>query len=233
MPRFDFYVTFSADDHEGAARLVRALETEGKTCFTDSYICEEVLSCADTQGALDYSDGAIVVTGEKNNDGLMQIARLAAEIGLFVSIVKTDAFAVPDDLAAYEGLRVYARGDTDWEKKTADKIIADNPVDEDTAQLLKMMSVFEQDNDKFAMDFYLKKLSSLREAVKKDPELMPVYVRGIFESAKLDWNGADKEELKEWWNALSFAREHAGSGSLADIRLIDSIMYRVKKVLFP
>lgn len=233
MPRFDFYVTFSADDHEGAARLVRALETEGKTCFTDSYICEEVLSCADTQGALDYSDGAIVVTGEKNNDGLMQIARLAAEIGLFVSIVKTAAFAVPDDLAAYEGLRVYARGDTDWEKKTADKIIADNPVDEDTAQLLKMMSVFEQDNDKFAMDFYLKKLSSLREAVKKDPELMPVYVRGIFESAKLDWNGADKEELKEWWNALSFAREHAGSGSLADIRLIDSIMYRVKKVLFP
>ncbi len=233
MPRFDFYVTFSAGDHEGAARLVRALEAEGKTCFTDSYICEEVLSCADTQGALDYSDGAIVVTGDKNNDGLMQIARLAAEIGLFVSLVKSDGFVVPDDLAAYEGLRVYTRGDTDWEKKVADKIIADNPVDEDTAQLLKMMSVFEQDNDKFAMDFYLKKLASLREAVKKDPELMPVYVRGIFESAKLDWNAAGKEELKEWWNALSFAKERAGSGSLADIRLIDSVMYRVKKVLFP
>lgn len=233
MPRFDFYVTFSADDHEGATRLVRALEAEGKTCFTDSYICEEVLSCADTQGALDYSDGAIVVTGEKNNDGLMQISRLAAEIGLFVSLVKTDGFVIPDDLAAYEGLRVYTRGDTDWEKKVADMIVADNPVDDDTAQLLKMMSVFEQDNDKFAMDFYLKKLASLREAVKKDPELMPVYVRGIFESAKLDWNAADKEELKEWWNALSFAREHAGSGSLADIRLIESMMYRVKKVLFP
>lgn len=233
MPRFDFYVTFAFDDYDGAARLVKALEAEGKKCFTDSYICEEVLSCADTQGALDYSDGAIVVTGEKNNDGLVQIARLAAEIGLFVSIVKAEGFVIPDDLATYEGLRVYVREGGDWEKKIADAIIADNPIDEDTAQLLKMMTVFEQDNEKFVMDFSLKKLAALKEAAKKRPDLMPVYVKGIFESAKLDWNSAEKEELQKWWDALSFARDHAGSGSLADIRLIESIMYMVKKVLFP
>lgn len=233
MPRFDFYVTFAFDDYDGAARLVRALQNEGRSCFTDSYVCEEVLSCSETQGALDYSDGAVVVTGKGNNEGLMQIARLAAEIGLFVSLVKTGDLVVPDDLAAYEGLRVYDRKDGDWEKQVADAIVADNPIDEETARLLKMMSVFEQDNEKFVTDFSLKKLARLREAVAKEPSLTPVYVKGIFESAKLDWNNADKEELKEWWNALSFAREHAGSGSLADIRLIESIMYRVKKVLFP
>ncbi len=233
MPRFDFYVTFAFDDYDGAARLVRALQAEGRSCFTDSYVCEEVLSCAETQGALDYSDGAIVVTGKGNNDGLMQIARLAAEIGLFVSLVRTEDFCVPDDLRAYEGLREYTREGTDWEKQVADRIIADNPVDEETAKLLKMMSVFEQDNEKFVTDFSLEKLARLREAVKKDASLMPVYVKGIFESAKLDWNNADKETLQKWWDALSFARENAGSGSLADIRLIDSIMYRVKKVLFP
>lgn len=233
MPRFDFYVTFAFDDYDGAARLVRALQNEGRSCFTDSYICEEVLSCSETQGALDYSDGAVVVTGRGENEGLMQIARLAAEIGLFVSLVKTADFQVPDDLASYEGLRIYTREDADWEKKIADAIVADNPIDEDTARLLRMMSVFEQDNDKFVTDFSLKKLARLRDAVGKEPALMGVYVKGIFESAKLDWNNAGREELEEWWNALSFARDNAGSGSLADVRLIESIMYRVKKVLFP
>ena len=233
MPRFDFYVTFAFDDYDGAARLVRALQSDGRSCFTDSYVCEEVLSCSETQGALDYSDGAVVVTGGGNNEGLMQIVRLAAEIGLFVSLVKTADFEVPEDIAAYEGLRVYLRDGADWEKKTADAIVADNPIDEDTAQLLKMMSVFEQDNDKFVMDFSLKKLARLKDAAKKNPSLMQVYVKGIFESAKLDWNNADKAMLTEWWNALSFARDNAGSGSLADVRLIDAIMYRVKKVLFP
>lgn len=234
MPRFDFYAAFSFDDYDGAARLIRTLTAEGRTCFTDSYICEEVLSRAETQSALDYSDGAIVVADSKgNNDGLLDIARLAAEIGLFVSLIAPEGFEVPADLAEYEGLRIYRRGDTDWEKKTAEEIIADNPVDEETAKLLRMMSVFEQDNEKFVMEYSLKKLARLREAAKERPELMQVYVKGIFESAKLDWNDADKAELREWWDALSFAREHAGSGSLADIRLIESIMYRVKKVLFP
>lgn len=233
MPRFDFYVIFAFDDYDGAARLVRALQNDGRSCFTDSYICEEVLSCAETQGALDYSDGAVVVTDGKDNEGLMQIARLAAEIGLFVSLVVTEGFVVPDDLAAYEGLRVYTREGAEWEKKIADAIIADNPIDEETAKLLKMMSVFEQDNEKFVTEFSLKKLARLREAVAKEASLKSVYIKGIFESAKLDWDDADKDTLREWWNALSFAKEIAGSGSLADIRLIDSMMYRVSKAISP
>ena len=233
MPRFDFYVTFAFDDYDGAAKLVRALQNEGRSCFTDSYVSEEVLSCAETQSALDYSDGAVIVTGKGNEEGLMQIARLAAEIGLFVSLVKTDDFVVPDDLAAYEGLRIYARSDGEWEKKVAGDIVADNPIDDDTAQLLRMMSVFEQDNEKFVIEFSLKKLGRLKAAAKKNSALVPVYVKGVFESAKLDWNNADKATLREWWDALSFAREHAGSGSIADLRLIESVMYRVKKVLFP
>lgn len=232
MPRFDFYVAFDFNDYDGAARLVRALQSEGKSCFTDSYVCDEVLSETDTQSALDYSDGAVVVAGGKD-DGLMNIVRLAANLGLFVSLIKTADYAVPDDIASYEGLRVYTRAENDWEKNIADMIIADNPVDEDTAQLLKMMSVFEQDNDKFVMEYSLKKLSRLKEAVKRDPELTNVYIKGVFESAKLDWNDASKDELARWWEALCFARERAGSGSVADIRLIESMMYRVKKVLFP
>lgn len=234
MPRFDFYAAFSFDDYDGASRLIRVLTAEGKTCFTDSYICEEVLSRAETQGALDYSDGAIVIAdSEGNNDGLMNIARLAAEIGLFVSMVAPEDFDVPADLEAYDGLRVYRRREADWEKKIAEEILADNPVDEETAKLLRLMSVFEQDNEKFVLEYSLKKLARLRDAVRNKPELMSVYIKGIFESAKLDWNNADKTELREWWDVLSFAREHAGSGSLADIRLIESFMYRVRKVLFP
>ena len=67
MPRFDFYAAFSFDDYDGASRLIKVLTAEGKTCFTDSYICEEVLSRAETQGALDYSDGACYSAHEYGN----------------------------------------------------------------------------------------------------------------------------------------------------------------------
>ena len=233
MPRFDFYIAFSFDDYDNAARLVRALQAEGKKCFTDSFICEEVAAEEEIQAALDYSDCAIVVIGKRDNAGVENAARLAAGIGLFVSLIKTEEYDLPADIASYRELRIYNIEGAEWEKKVADAIIADNPVDEDTAAMLKMMSVFEQDNEKFVMEYSLKKLARLKEAAKKEPGLVPVYVRGVFESAKLDWNNADKEELKKWWDALSFAREHACSSSIADIRLIESMMYRVKKILFP
>ena len=95
-----------------------------------------------------------------------------------------------------------------------------------------MISVFEQDNSRFEIEFSLKKLSALCRVAKVRQELVPVYIKGIFESAKLDWNNADKEELTGWRDALTFARENAGRGLLADIRLLESIMYRVRRVLF-
>lgn len=232
MPRFDFYVAFPFDDYDGAAKLVRALQSAGRTCFTDSYICEEVLREEDVSVSLDYSDGAVIIIGE-NSDGTVRMAELAAGIGLPVSLIVPQGKAVPKSIAGYEGLKIYARGGEEWEKAVADAIVKDNPIDEDTARLLKMMSVFEQDNGRFEIEFSLKKLSALRRAAKVRQELVPVYIKGIFESAKLDWNNADKEELTGWWDALTFARENAGSGSLADIRLLESIMYRVRKVLFP
>ena len=232
MPRFDFYVGFGFDDYDSAARIARELQADGRTCFTDSYICEEVLREEDVSVALDYSDGAVIIIGE-SGDGTVRMAEIAAGIGLPVSLIVPQGKAVPRSLAGYEGLKVYARGGEEWEKTVADAIVKDNPIDEDTARLLKMMSVFEQDNGRFEIEFSLKKLSALREVAKVRQELVPVYIKGIFESAKLDWNNADKEELKGWWDALTFARENAGSGSLADIRLLESIMYRVRKVLFP
>lgn len=231
MPRFDYYLSCNFSDCDFAAKVARAFQAQGFTCFTDTFLTDGLLSHEMTENVLGYCDAAVFCIGgdAQSSDRLKNIADTVIAIGLDICVVKKEGADCGTLFGGYDRIRYYYVGDGKDEKMAVADIIADRD-DDETMQMLRKYA-FTDDNEECEIAFTMRKLSALCEAYKSNPEYGAMLVKGVIESAKLPWNDAAKDDLRRWLDILSFAKDNVRFEEEADREAVCALYEKVAKAI--